>query len=157
RDIVQLGLPHQPRARGARPGEAGGVSLGGARPALERPRPSGRGNPLHVDDVLDGHAYARAVGVHRGDERGHAGNINVAGASYGDWGSLTASVLSAGAEGGGTTGPMSPSGASSRSTITGAWSLGPRPLRAWRPTHAPRTRSATAGVAGPGSMRVPRS
>jgi hypothetical protein len=26
---------------------------------------------------------------------------------------------------------MSPSGASSRSTITGAWSLGPEPLRAW--------------------------
>jgi len=36
--------------------------------------------------------------------------------------------------GGGTTGPMSPSGASSRSTITGAWSLGPVPLRAWRST-----------------------
>ena len=33
-----------------------------------------------------------------------------------------------GAEGGGTTGPMSPSGASSRSTITGAWSLGPLAL-----------------------------
>ena len=36
----------------------------------------------------------------------------------------------AGRDGGGTTGPMSPSGASSRSTITGAWSLGPLPLRA---------------------------
>ena len=36
------------------------------------------------------------------------------------WGSFTASCLTAGAEGGGTTGPMSPSGASSRSTITGA-------------------------------------
>ena len=35
-----------------------------------------------------------------------------------------------GAEGGGTTGPRSPSGASSRSTMTGAWSLGPLPLRA---------------------------
>ncbi len=45
-----------------------------------------------------------------------------------------------GAEGGGTTGPMSPSGASSRSTITGAWSLGPLPLRAWRSTHAAWTR-----------------
>ena len=42
----------------------------------------------------------------------------------------------AGLDGGGTTGPMSPSGASSRSTITGAWSLGPLPLRAWRSTHA---------------------
>ena len=42
----------------------------------------------------------------------------------------------AGADGGGTTGPMSPSGASSRSTITGAWSLGPLPLRACRSTHA---------------------
>ena len=31
---------------------------------------------------------------------------------------------------------MSPSGASSRSTITGAWSLGPLPLRACRSTHA---------------------
>jgi hypothetical protein len=34
------------------------------------------------------------------------------------------------ADGGGTTGPQSPSGASSRSTITGAWSLGAVPLRA---------------------------
>ena len=50
--------------------------------------------------------------------------------------------MAAGAEGGGTTGPMSPSGASSRSTITGAWSLGPVPLRAWRSTHAARTRPA---------------
>jgi len=41
-------------------------------------------------------------------------------ASYGAWGSLTEPRLAAGAEGGGTTGPMSPSGASSRSTITGA-------------------------------------
>ena len=39
---------------------------------------------------------------------------------YGDCGSLTERRLAAGAEGGGTTGPMSPSGASSRSTITGA-------------------------------------
>jgi hypothetical protein len=38
----------------------------------------------------------------------------------GDWGSLTEPRAAAGAEGGGTTGPMSPSGASSRSTITGA-------------------------------------
>ena len=35
---------------------------------------------------------------------------------------------------------MSPSGASSRSTITGAWSLGPLPLRAWRSTQAASTR-----------------
>ena len=60
------------------------------------------------------------------------------------WGSLTAPRRAAGADGGGTTGPMSPSGASSRSTITGAWSLGPLPLRAWRSTHAACTRSATA-------------
>ena len=40
--------------------------------------------------------------------------------SYGDCGSLPEPRLAAGAEGGGTTGPMSPSGASSRSTITGA-------------------------------------
>ena len=39
---------------------------------------------------------------------------------YGDWGSLTEPRGAAGADGGGTTGPMSPSGASSRSTITGA-------------------------------------
>ena len=39
---------------------------------------------------------------------------------YPDWGSLTEPRLVAGADGGGTTGPMSPSGASSRSTITGA-------------------------------------
>src|SRR5262249_23189670 len=36
------------------------------------------------------------------------------------WGSFAEPRVSAGAEGGGTTGPMSPSGASSRSTITGA-------------------------------------
>ena len=53
-----------------------------------------------------------------------------------DWGSLTEPARWTGAEGGGTTGPMSPSGASSRSTITGAWSLGAVPLRAWRSTHA---------------------
>ena len=39
---------------------------------------------------------------------------------YPDWGSLTEPRLVTGADGGGTTGPMSPSGASSRSTITGA-------------------------------------
>lgn len=48
----------------------------------------------------------------------------------GDWGSLAEPRLAGGADGGGTTGPMSPSGAWSRSTITGAWSLGPVPLRA---------------------------
>jgi hypothetical protein len=45
-------------------------------------------------------------------------------------GSFLAPRLTTGFDGGGTTGPMSPSGAWSRSTITGAWSLGPRPLRA---------------------------
>ena len=60
-----------------------------------------------------------------------------------DCGSFTAPRLVTGADGGGTTGPMSPSGASSRSTITGAWSLGPLPLRAWRSTHAALTRPAT--------------
>ncbi len=39
---------------------------------------------------------------------------------YGACGSFREPRLAAGAEGGGTTGPMSPSGASSRSTITGA-------------------------------------
>ena len=39
---------------------------------------------------------------------------------YGACGSLTEPRLAAGADGGGTTGPMSPSGASSRSTMTGA-------------------------------------
>ena len=52
-------------------------------------------------------------------------------------------VGDAGADGGGTTGPMSPSGASSRSTITGAWSLGPLPLRACRSIQAACTRPAT--------------
>jgi fucose permease len=37
-----------------------------------------------------------------------------------DWGSLKEPRLGTGADGGGTTGPISPSGASSRSTITGA-------------------------------------
>ena len=40
--------------------------------------------------------------------------------AYGACGSFFAPRGAAGAEGGGTTGPMSPSGASSRSTITGA-------------------------------------
>src|SRR5689334_7386944 len=75
----------------------------------------------------------------------------------GAWGSLTEPGGGAGAEGGGTTGPMSPSGASSRSTITGAWSLGAVPLRAWRSTHAARTRPATASVASTRSIRIPRS
>src|SRR5215207_10528346 len=42
------------------------------------------------------------------------------GTDYGDCGSLAAPRLVTGREGGGTTGPISPSGASSRSTITGA-------------------------------------
>ena len=61
------------------------------------------------------------------------------------------------ADGGGTTGPMSPSGASSRSTITGAWSLGPLPLRASRSTHAARTRPASGSLASTRSIRMPRS
>ena len=73
-----------------------------------------------------------------------------------DCGSLTLRPR-AGAEGGGTTGPMSPSGASSRSTITGAWSLGREPLRALRSTHAAFTRSLTASPASTRSMRMPRS
>ena len=50
--------------------------------------------------------------------------------AYGACGSFFAPRFVTGADGGGTTGPMSPSGASSRSTITGAWSLGPLPFRA---------------------------
>jgi hypothetical protein len=67
--------------------------------------------------------------------------------AQGACGSLTEPGLTAGADGGGTIGPMSPSGASSRSTITGAWSLGPVPLRACRSTQAARTRLATGEVA----------
>ena len=66
--------------------------------------------------------------------------------AYGACGSFFAPRLVTGADGGGTTGPMSPSGASSRSTITGAWSLGPLPLRAWRSTQAACTRSATGAA-----------
>ena len=76
---------------------------------------------------------------------------------YGDCGSFAAPRFVTGADGGGTTGPMSPSGASSRSTITGAWSLGPLPLRACRSTHAARTRSATVPPARIRSIRIPRS
>ena len=54
----------------------------------------------------------------------------------------------AGRDGGGTTGPMSPSGATSRSTITGAWSLGPVPLRASRSIQAAATRSASRPMGG---------
>src|SRR5712691_2984832 len=72
-------------------------------------------------------------------------------------GSLNAPRLGANADGGGTTGPISPSGASSRSTITGAWSLGKVPLRACRSTQAARTRLATGALARTRSMRIPRS
>ena len=72
-------------------------------------------------------------------------------------GSFFAPRLTTGRDGGGTTGPMSPSGASSRSTITGAWSLGPLPLRACRSTHAALTRSATGSLASTRSIRIPRS
>src|SRR5512132_3622891 len=74
-----------------------------------------------------------------------------------DWGSPAGSPLVNGVDGGGTTGPMAPSGAGSRSMITGAWSLGPLPLRAWRSTQAARTRSATAGEASTRSIRMPMS
>ena len=77
--------------------------------------------------------------------------------AHDDWGSFREPRLTTGAEGGGTTGPMSPSGASSRSTITGAWSLGPLPLRACRSTHAARTRPATVSPANTRSIRIPRS
>src|SRR5213080_3195710 len=75
----------------------------------------------------------------------------------GAWGSLTLPRLAAGADGGGTTGPMSPSGASSRSTMTGAWSLGAEPLRALRSTQAALTRLATGSLARTRSIRIPRS
>ena len=77
--------------------------------------------------------------------------------TYGACGSFLAPRLVTGADGGGTTGPMSPSGASSRSTITGAWSLGPFPLRACRSTQAALTRSATGAPASTRSIRIPRS
>src|SRR5207253_9936706 len=76
---------------------------------------------------------------------------------HGAWGSFFWPLPAAGADGGGTTGPMSPSGATSRSTITGAWSLGPLPLRACRSTHAARTRPDTGALASTRSIRMPRS
>src|SRR5512133_4031462 len=74
-----------------------------------------------------------------------------------DWGSPAGSPLVNGVDGGGTTGPMSPSGAWSRSMITGAWSLGPLPLRAWRSTQAALTRAATGPPARIRSILIPRS
>ncbi len=41
--------------------------------------------------------------------------------------------------------------------MTGAWSLGPLPLRAWRSTQAACTRPATAVLARTRSIRMPRS
>lgn len=61
------------------------------------------------------------------------------------------------ADGGGTIGPASPSGASSRSTITGAWSLGSLPLRACRSIQAASTRPVTPALASTRSIRMPRS
>src|SRR5262249_41982573 len=78
-------------------------------------------------------------------------------AAYRACGSFAEPRLVLGADGGGTTGPMSPSGAWSRSTITGAWSLGPVPLRACRSTQAARTRPATGALASTRSIRMPRS
>ena len=80
-------------------------------------------------------------------------------------GSFFAPRFVTGLDGGGTTGPMSPSGASSRSTITGAWSLGPLPLRACRSTHAAFTRrpparwrgSGRSACRGPGGTSPPGS
>jgi len=57
----------------------------------------------------------------------------------------------------GDIGPISPSGAVSRSTTTGAWSLGPVPLRASRSIQAARTRPATGSAASTRSIRMPRS
>ena len=71
---------------------------------------------------------------------------------------LGAALARRGAEGGGTTGPMSPSGASSRSTITGAWSLGPAALArlAVDPGRLARGRRP-ASPASTRSIRIPRS
>src|SRR5215467_2214342 len=122
----------------------------GGRPDRGAPRPLAAGRALGPDrGTADASAAAAA---------GHAGRA-VAGCPQagGAWGSLTEPRLAAGADGGGTTGPMSPSGALSRSTITGAWSLGPVPLRAWRSTHAARTRPATGPLASTRSIRIPKS
>src|SRR6185437_3779419 len=74
-----------------------------------------------------------------------------------DWGSFAVAPLAAGREGGGTVGPISPSGAVSRSTITGAGSLGPLPLRALRSIQAALTRLATGVEARIRSILMPRS
>src|SRR5919202_899675 len=90
-----------------------------------------------------------------------AGGRSAIAPAYGRYGSGVAcgSFLvprrAAGADGGGTTGPRSPSGASSRSTTTGAWSLGPRPLRAWRSTQAERLQLGERRPLGRGDVGLP--
>src|ERR1700722_8554162 len=89
------------------------------------------GNSIRVTRA--GEMWAAAVGSGRGwlcrdgrrssQRRGGLGlcrESNGARGCHGDWGSLREPRLAAGADSGGTTGPMSPPGASSRSTITGA-------------------------------------
>ena len=62
-----------------------------------------------------------------------------------------------GADGGGTTGPMSPSGASSRSTITGAWSLGPLALAGLAVDPRRLDAAGDRAPASTRSIRIPRS
>ena len=122
RGPLAQGAPRHARAhaaagrRAARRDAAGGVEARTARrrPALDAPllRRGARRLPLGRRALRGWRRRAPALSPH------------------GDCGSFFAPRLSTGLEGGGTTGPMSPSGASSRSTITGAWSLGPLPLRA---------------------------
>src|SRR6185437_11148529 len=72
----------------------------------------------HVRESV-GSLHGELLGLCGGPGYG-AKRARARGRGQSDWGILTEPRLTAGAEGGGTTGPMSPSGASSRSTITGA-------------------------------------
>ena len=105
-----------------------------AGPTLTRSRPTALGARPDATDV-SGNYCLETSGVKTGQVT---------------CGSFVAPRLITGSDGGGTTGPISPSGASSRSTITGAWSLGPVPLRAWRSTHAALTRPARPRLRAPG-------
>src|SRR6266508_3052285 len=128
----------------------GGSDLGG-RPACTR---RGSANLMH----LDNHPLLTLCpsNARQTDNEERRLPTSTRQRRHRDWGSLT-ELRRAGADGGGTTGPISPSGASSRSMMTGAWALRPVPLRACRSTQAARTLPATGPVASTRSIRIPRS
>ena len=126
-----VGRARRRRARGFhRRDDARALRRGGGSPRRDRRcRPLTAATAGHVRERRrrgrEGHALPPGLSQDAGGAEARSALAGsrppaVTPVSYGDCGSLAAPRRAAGAEGGGTTGPMSPSGASSRSTITGA-------------------------------------